>query len=88
MVRRKAIKSALVVFNPKEVVKIKEIEKEKEKKEKKEEVLMGIIISIIINRLSVAIVIIRVIKRAFIFIKINIFISTTHRLINFFLSSL
>ena len=72
-----------MVFDPEEVEKV-----EKEKKEKEEEVFMDIIISIAINGLSVAIIVIRVIKRVFIFIKVDIFISTVYRLIDFFLSSL
>ena len=46
---------------------------------------MGIIINIIINKSSIAAIIIYIIKRVFIFIKINILINTVYRLINFFL---
>ena len=83
-VRRKAIKSALMVFNFKEVEKVKEIKEEKEKKEK---VFTSIIISTTTNRSSITAITIRVIKRAFIFIKINIFINAVHRLIDFFYRS-
>ena len=84
-IRRKTIKSVLTIFNPEEVEEIKEVE---EKEEKEEEVLTGIIINIVINKPSIAVIIIRVIERVFTFIKINIFINTTHQLIDFFLSSL
>ena len=81
---RKAIKSALTILNPEEVKEIEEIEEIKEKKE----VLTGIIINTAINRPSIATIVIRVIRRVFTFIKINIFISIGYRLIDFFLSSL
>ena len=73
-VYRKTIKSVLTVFNLKEIEKI-----EKEKK-----IFMGIIINTTINKLLIVIIIIRIIKRVFIFIKINILINTVYRLINFF----